>query len=104
MRVIYRANDGYDFEREEDCIEHERLCEPKMFDASGLPTTSVYDAMIVYFSDTNQTKSFIARHEDIEIVPTGIDEYDTGWFYWEEDQYNWISEDMIKAIRNMTLD
>lgn len=101
MEIIYRANDGIEFDNEVDCVHHELQLEIEMYNEYGERTTNVDFAMIVHLRTVEQACIFRDMNREHNIEPEGINGFDTGWFYWDEDHYSWIDSDVIKIFRNI---
>lgn len=108
MTIIYRAEDGTEFETEKECYEYERsmlLDGVVMWDRSGDHTERTEAALWVYLSSNtpNTAKNFIEACKREGTQYEGIAEEDVGLFYWDEwdSMYRYLDREQIAALKKI---
>lgn len=111
MEVVFKAKDGTLFASAQECVLYEqRMAESprkwKGWDWAGNPAKDTTDTIMVYFCDDEASAQFIAdaklnADEDID----GIEEGDSGWFYWDEGEgvYRFLDPPFIDIIRKASV-
>lgn len=106
MEVVYRAFDGTEFREATACVRYEEnAINYKAYGSKGI-TNNVDEAYVVYLPEYNSAEQFIKRCETECSSHYGIEIGCTGVFVWDEDaeQYNYVSERVLDAIKSYIKD
>ena len=107
MKTIYETLDGSHFTDALDAEKHEKeiLQQVKMWDRTKAPTNDTRNAYVINLIGKSAAKIFLnmVNNNPYEIADSGscgIEEEDTGWFYWDDgtERYRWIDEDVINVL------
>lgn len=108
MTIIYRAEDGREFETEKECYEYERsmlLDGVLMWNRNGERTDKTESALWVYLasSTSDAAKNFMTVCNSEGTGHDGIAEGETGLFYWDEweSMYRYLDREQRDALRNI---
>ena len=105
MEIIYRAFDGMEFRTKDACEQYERnnigLKGVDMWDFRGEATDDTCHAYFLHLKDEDESaKVFITMSESEDGYHDGIEDGDTGWYYWDEcgERYVFMDEEIILAF------
>lgn len=111
MEVVFKAKDGTLFVSAKECVLYEqRMAESprkwKGWDWDANPTNDTTQTIMVFLCDGEASAQFIADaklNADYDI--DGLDEGDTGWYYWSEDEsvYRFLDDPFIDIIRKASV-
>ena len=111
MEVLFKAKDGTLFISAQECAEHElRMMgmsrKWKGWEWNKNPTNKTTEAVMVYFCDDEASAQFIADAKlNADEGIDGIEEGDSGWFYWDEGEgvYRFLDPSFIDIIRKASV-
>ena len=105
MEIIYRAFDGTEFRTKDACALYERnnveLKGVRMWNVCGESTDASHNAYFLHLDDEMESaKAFIAMSESDDGYHDGIEDGDTGWYYWDDynERYVFMEGDIIRAF------
>ena len=105
MEIIYRAFDGTEFRTKDSCAQYERnnagLKGVHMWNVCGKSVDESHNAYFLHLDDEEESaKAFIAMSESDDGYYDGIEDGDTGWYYWDDynERYVFMEGDIIRAF------
>ena len=106
MEVIFKAKDGTMFNSADACVQYEvELANgAKDWEAwgwDGKRTNNTTSAIVVNLDNERAAAQFLAKADSEDDDVKGIDEYDQGWYYYDEGESRYIPicEDVVSIFK-----